>query len=69
MAAIALRSLNCGWPARAMKRSPDAAAASYRPSRQRGKRMTVIWLLVILTLTGLVAAAAWTVGSNLNGLF
>jgi serine/threonine protein kinase, bacterial len=63
--------------------TPDPAVREYQPApdqfagieldnfewaRQRGKRMTVIWLLVILTLTGLVAAAAWTVGSNLNGL-
>jgi serine/threonine-protein kinase len=64
--------------------TPDPTVREYQPApdqfagieldefqwaRQRGKRMTVIWLLVILTLTGLVAAAAWTVGSNLNGLF
>lgn len=37
-------------------------------ARQRGRRVVLFWLVGILTLTGLVAAAAWTVGSNLTGL-
>jgi serine/threonine protein kinase, bacterial len=36
--------------------------------RQRARRMMVVWLLVVLVLTGLVAMAAWTLGSNLDGL-
>jgi uncharacterized protein (DUF3084 family) len=28
----------------------------------------VLWVLAVLVLTGLVAAAAWTLGSNLPGL-
>jgi serine/threonine-protein kinase len=37
-------------------------------ARQRAKRALLFWVLAVLTLTGLVAAAAWTVGSNLGGL-
>ena len=36
--------------------------------RQRAKRALLFWVIAVLTLTGLVAAAAWTVGSNLAGL-
>jgi serine/threonine-protein kinase len=37
-------------------------------ARQRGRRVTLFWLIGILTLTALVAAGAWTLGSNLQGL-
>jgi serine/threonine-protein kinase len=37
-------------------------------ARQRGKRVTAFWLIAILTLTGLIAAGAWTLGSNLPAL-
>ncbi len=37
-------------------------------ARQHGRRMVLIWVAAILALTGLVATAAWTIGSNLNGL-
>ena len=37
-------------------------------ARQRAKRTLLFWLLAMLTLTGLVAAAAWTLGSNLTTL-
>jgi serine/threonine protein kinase, bacterial len=37
-------------------------------ARQRGKRALLLWVLTILILTGLVAAGAWTLGSNLTGL-
>ena len=37
-------------------------------ARQRGRRVTTFWLLAILTLTGLIAAGAWTLGSNLPAL-
>jgi serine/threonine-protein kinase len=30
--------------------------------------MVLIWVAVVLALTGLVATAAWTIGSNLSGL-
>ncbi|WP_102142679.1 protein kinase domain-containing protein [Mycobacterium hubeiense] len=37
-------------------------------ARQRAKRVLLFWVIAILTVTGLVAAAAWTVGSNIAGL-
>ena len=37
-------------------------------ARQRARRALVFWVLAVLVLTGLVAAGAWTVGSNLQGL-
>jgi serine/threonine-protein kinase len=37
-------------------------------ARRRGRRVALFWLVAILTLTGLVAAGAWTLGSNLQGL-
>ncbi len=37
-------------------------------ARQRGRRVTLFWLVSILTLTALVAAGAWTLGSNLQNL-
>ncbi len=36
--------------------------------RQHARRMVLIWVAVVLSVTGLVAAAAWTIGSNLSGL-
>lgn len=38
-------------------------------ARQRARRMMVVWLALIMIVTAAVAAAAWTLGSNLNGLF
>jgi serine/threonine-protein kinase len=37
-------------------------------ARQRAKRALLFWVVAVLTLTGLVAAAAWTVGSNITNL-
>lgn len=37
-------------------------------ARQRGRRMVLIWVALVLALTGLIATVAWTVGSNLDGL-
>ncbi|UNB56051.1 protein kinase [Mycolicibacterium sp. YH-1] len=37
-------------------------------ARQRNKRAQLFWVVAILTLTGLIAAGAWTLGSNLPGL-
>jgi serine/threonine-protein kinase len=37
-------------------------------SRQRAKRALLFWVVAVLTLDGLVAAAAWTLGSNLPAL-
>jgi serine/threonine protein kinase, bacterial len=36
--------------------------------RQRARRMVLIWVAIVLSITGMVAAAAWTVGSNVGGL-
>jgi serine/threonine-protein kinase len=37
-------------------------------ARQRAKRVLLFWVIAIVTLTGLVAAGAWTVGSNIGVL-
>jgi serine/threonine-protein kinase len=37
-------------------------------ARQRAKRALLLWVIAVLVLTGGLAAAAWTVGSNLSGL-
>lgn len=37
-------------------------------ARQRAKRALLFWVIAVLTLTGLVAAAAWTVGNNIGAL-
>jgi serine/threonine protein kinase, bacterial len=36
--------------------------------RQHARRMVLIWVAIVLSVTGMVAAAAWTIGSNLSGL-
>jgi serine/threonine-protein kinase len=37
-------------------------------ARQRGRQLVWIWVAIVLAVTGLVTAAAWTIGSNLNGM-
>ncbi|WP_099042424.1 protein kinase domain-containing protein [Mycobacterium neglectum] len=37
-------------------------------ARQRAKRVLLFWVIAVVTLTGLVAAGAWTVGSNIGAL-
>ena len=37
-------------------------------ARQRAKRMVWFWVAAVLIVTGIVAAAAWTLGSNIDGL-
>jgi serine/threonine-protein kinase len=37
-------------------------------ARQHTRRMVLIWVALVLALTGLIATAGWTVGSNLTGL-
>lgn len=37
-------------------------------ARQHARRMVLVWVALVLALTGMVATAAWTVGSNLSGL-
>jgi serine/threonine-protein kinase len=36
--------------------------------RDRARRMMLVWIAVVLSITGMAAAAAWTVGSNMAGL-
>ena len=37
-------------------------------ARQRSRRLLAFWILAVGVLTGLVAVAGWTVGTNLDGL-
>lgn len=37
-------------------------------ARERSRRAVIIWTLVVLVLTGLVAIGAWTLGLNVEGL-
>ncbi|WP_204807060.1 protein kinase domain-containing protein [Mycobacterium riyadhense] len=37
-------------------------------ARQRSRRMMLIWVAIVLAATGVVATAAWTIGSHLNVL-
>lgn len=37
-------------------------------ARQRSRRAQLFWVVALLTLTGLIAAGAWTLGSNVAGL-
>ncbi len=37
-------------------------------ARQRAKRTLLFWVIAVLTLTGLIAAAAWTLGGNIGTL-
>ncbi|OMC25869.1 serine/threonine protein kinase [Mycobacterium colombiense] len=37
-------------------------------ARQHSRRMVLVWVALVLAITGLVATASWTIGSNLNGL-
>ncbi|MGO4446074.1 protein kinase [Mycobacterium sp. 2YAF39] len=37
-------------------------------AQQRAKRVLMFWVIAVITLTGLVAAGAWTVGGNIGSL-
>lgn len=37
-------------------------------ARQHARRMTLTWIVIVLTVTGLVATAAWTIGGHLRWL-
>lgn len=56
-------------PAVAARQFAGIDLEDFEWARQRARRMMLIWVIVILTLTALVAAGAWTLGSNLQGLF
>jgi serine/threonine protein kinase, bacterial len=36
--------------------------------RQHARRMVLIWIAIVLSVTGMAIGAAWTIGSNLSGL-
>lgn len=44
------------------------AISEFILARQHSRRMALVWVALVLALTGLVATAAWTVGNNLSGL-
>ena len=37
-------------------------------ARERSRRMVLIWVAIVVAFTGLIATAAWTIGSHLSGL-
>lgn len=37
-------------------------------ARQHSRRMVLVWVAIVLAVTGLVATAAWTIGGHLSGL-
>jgi len=71
-------------PTRQMIREPDAeddyeyepvsgefagiAMSEFVWARERSRRMVLIWVAIVVAFTGLVATAAWTIGSHLSGL-
>lgn len=72
-----------GWPEQRPHESDSESDDEYQPiagefagiamsefvwARQHGRRMVLIWVAIVLAITGLVATAAWTIGSNLTGL-
>lgn len=44
------------------------AISEFALARQQNRRMVLIWVALVLALTGLAATAGWTIGSNLTGL-
>ncbi len=44
------------------------AMSEFALARQHARRMVLIWVALVLALTGLIATAGWTIGSNLTGL-
>jgi serine/threonine-protein kinase len=67
------------WPAEPDARTDDEyreisgqfagiSMVEFALARQHARRMVLIWVAVVLSVTGMVAAAAWTIGSNLSGL-
>ncbi len=42
--------------------------AEFYWARQRAKRVLFFWVVAVITLTGLAAAGAWTLGTNLSTL-
>jgi serine/threonine-protein kinase len=44
------------------------AIGEFALARQHARRMVLIWVALVLAVTGSVAMAGWTIGSNLTGL-
>jgi serine/threonine-protein kinase len=44
------------------------AMSEFALARQHARRMVLIWVALVLALTGMIATVGWTVGSNLTGL-
>jgi serine/threonine protein kinase, bacterial len=70
-------------PTRQLPREPEPQEYEYQPApgefagiamsefawaRQHARRMVLVWVAVVLALTGLVATVGWTIGTNLSGL-
>ncbi|RAV16333.1 serine/threonine protein kinase [Mycolicibacterium sp. GF69] len=61
------------WPAEPQYESETGRFAGidiedFYWARQRARRTLLFWVVAVLTLTALIAAGAWTAGSNLNNL-
>ncbi|MGO8966801.1 protein kinase domain-containing protein [Mycobacterium sp.] len=67
------------WPAEPDARDHDEYRAisgqfagidmiEFALERQHARRMVLIWIAIVLSIAGMVAAAAWTIGSNVSGL-
>jgi serine/threonine protein kinase, bacterial len=60
------------WDGTESPRTPGEFAgielSEFHLARQRAKRMVWFWVAAVLIVTGVVAAAAWTLGSNIDGL-
>ena len=67
------------WPAEPGTRSDDEYQEisgqfagidmiEFALERQHARRMALIWVAIVLSITGMIAAAAWTIGSNVSGL-
>lgn len=57
-----------GTPIPESRRFAGIDVAEFVWARQRARRTLAAWILVVLILTGLVAAAAWSIGIHLRGL-
>jgi serine/threonine protein kinase, bacterial len=44
------------------------ALSEFAVARQNSRRMVLIWVAVVLAITGMAATAGWTIGSHLTGL-
>lgn len=69
------------WAQPTPEQRPERAAATtqhgqfagidldhFEVARQRSRRALLLWVVLVVTLTALAAAGAWTLGSNLAGL-